>query len=135
MTQHEDVAAAPDGTAGPDAAVKARSGAIVGLVLAVLGLQGQGSWTFAIQSIFGLGFGPDQFGIVMALTALAALGLSVAGIVLGRRATSWRGGPASWDQYVGRAAVVLGVIGALIAVVAVVGSLLAPTGQGFTPLM
>ncbi len=135
MTQPDDVATAPDRTVGPDLAVRARSGAVVGLVLAVLSLQGQGSWTLAIQSIFGLRFGPDQFGVVMALTGLAALALSVAGVVLGRRATSSPAGAASWEQYVGRAAVVLGVLGAVIAVVTVVGSLLAPGGQAFGPRM
>jgi hypothetical protein len=135
MTQPDDLAAATDRTNGLDeAAVKARSGAIVGLVLAVLSLQGQGSWGLAIQSIFGLRFGPDQFGIVLALTGLATLGLSMAGFVLGRRA-SVHGGVASWEQHVGRAAVVLGALGAVISVVTVVGSLLSPGGQAYGPLM
>lgn len=137
MTQPDDLAAATDRTANglDEAAVKARSGAIVGLVLAVLSLQGQGSWGLAIQSIFGLRFGPDQFGIVLALTGLATLGLSMAGFVLGRRASSVHGSVASWEHYVGRAAVVLGALGAVISVVTVVGSLLSPGGEAYGPLM
>ncbi|HEY0772915.1 MAG TPA: hypothetical protein VGD51_02445 [Nocardioidaceae bacterium] len=137
MTQPNDLAAATGRTANglDEAAVKARSGAIVGLVLAVLSLQGQGSWGLAIQAIFGLRFGPDQFGIVLALTGLATLGLSMAGFVLGRRASSVHGSVASWEHYVGRAAVVLGALGAVISVVTVVGSLLSPGGEAYGPIM
>ncbi|HEU4512941.1 MAG TPA: hypothetical protein VFR87_07535 [Nocardioidaceae bacterium] len=135
MTQPDRVAAAPDRAAPPEAPVKARSGAIVGLVLAVLSLQGQGSWTAAIQAVLGYQLGPDQFRVAMAISGLVTLGFALAGFVLGRRALAVRGGAASWEQHVGGAAVVLGAIGALISAVTVVGSLLAPSGQAFGPLM
>jgi hypothetical protein len=132
MSQPDDVANTP----GPDEAMTAaRSGALIGIVLAVLSLQGQGSWTLAVQSIFGLRFGPDQLGLVMTLSGLVTLGLSVTGFVLGRRAMAVPTSAASWEQYVGRAAVVLGALGAVIAVVTVVGGLLAPSATGLGPLM
>lgn len=135
MSQPEDVATAPGSAAGTDEAMRARSGAIVGLVLAILSLQGQGSWTTAIQAVFGYQLGPDQFSVAMAISGLVTLGFGVAGFVLGRRASSVSAGLPSWEQYVGRAAVVLGAIGAVISMVTVVGSLLAPGGQAFGPQM
>lgn len=136
MTQPDDLTATtadPAATGKPT--VAARTNGIVGLVLAILSLQGQGSWTTAIQAVFGYQLGPDQFRVAMAISGLVTLGFAVAAFVLGRRALAGHGGAAPWEQHVGGAAVVLGAIGALISMVTVVGSLLAPGGQAFGPLM
>lgn len=101
-----------------------KASAITGFTLAVLTLWGQGAWSTAIQSFLGTNFGFNEYLNILSLVGLVTLAIAVAGMLLGRRAFTDPDASLSWEGHLGRAAVVLGGLGAVIAVVTVLGSVL-----------
>ncbi len=99
--------------------------AIAGFAFAVFSMQGQGTWSAALQSLFWGGhFAPDQVPVVLGTWAFGALVLAAVGWLLARRTLADAGAAAGWEGHLARAAVLVAAAGALLSVLGMVGSLL-----------
>ncbi|HET6626475.1 MAG TPA: hypothetical protein VFG63_08790 [Nocardioidaceae bacterium] len=128
MTQPEDVLGPDKPVAGhgewwrPAGLLTSQASATVAFTLAVLSMMGQGSWTLAVQSFFGTMFAPSDYGSVVTAGGIASLLLAAAAILLGGRVLSARPDHTSWDTQLARAAVLVGALGALLAVITILGA-------------
>lgn len=125
MTQHESHPDPLDsrGTdqVEPSGLLTGKAAALTGFTLALLSMQGQGSWTTAIQSFFGTTFGPAEYVNVLTIAGVAALAMAVASLLLARRALADDDNEATWADHLGRATMVIGGLGAALALLTIIG--------------
>jgi hypothetical protein len=101
-----------------------KASAITGFTFAVLAMTGQGTWTQAIQALWGASFPQSRVTVVLASAATATLLLAVAGFLLGRRTLAATTAGDAWEAHLARAAmVVAGLAAALSAVSMLLGLL------------
>jgi hypothetical protein len=124
MTQHDDLTQwdQHSGSGRPRPFLSPEAASICGFSLAVLSLQGQGSWMTAVGSFFGTRVGLGAYGHVLTVAGLVALALAVAAVLLAGRVVR-DGAVVGWPDHLARAAVVLGLLGGVFAVVTVAGGL------------
>ncbi len=105
--------------------------AVVALVLSVLVLMGNNLMVVGSQAIVGNVFGgSSDFGRYLVTTGGGMLVPVALSLVLARRALAL-GGATAQQATLARAAVVLALVGAVYAVLTLVGGLLHPGGPGF----
>ncbi|MGZ4427993.1 MAG: hypothetical protein ACXVXC_05280 [Nocardioidaceae bacterium] len=122
VTEHDDARARVFGVALPLLTPKAS--AITAFTLAVMSLLGQGSWTMAVQSFYGTSFAPRSYGSIVVAIALVQLAVALGALWLARSVTLRANRDTSWEDHLARAAVVVGGLGAVLALVTVVGRLI-----------
>jgi hypothetical protein len=106
----------------PAQLLTAHTSATVAFTFAVLSMLGQGAWTMAAQSFTGTTFAPSEF---LVTGGVASLALAVGALWLGRRVLVARAtAPSPWAAHLAGAAVVVGALGALLAILTIIGAAL-----------
>jgi hypothetical protein len=115
MSEHEEYVETDPGHSllGP------RSCAIAGFTLCVLTLSGHGSWTYLATVLQGASVALGQQ--YLNGVAFVSILVSILGIVLSGRAVS-RAGQDAWAAHLGRAAILLGGLAILIALLGILAS-------------
>lgn len=98
---------------------------IAAFAVAVLSLDGQGSWTMAVQALlWGPSFGNGQVSSVMTAWALATLLMTALAALLARRTINFAPARESWECHLARASLIVAAVSACLSVLGLVGSLL-----------
>lgn len=122
FTEHED----DHGPAfGLSTLLTPKASAITGFTLAVFSMMGQGSWTIAVQSFFGTNFGPQDYATTVLVVGVVSLALATGALLLARQVLLQHLGGPPWEDHLARAAVVIAGLGAVFAVVTIVGGIVA----------
>ena len=99
-----------------------RSTAIAGFTFAVLSMLGQGAWSTALTTLFwGTSYAPGTVPNVMAVWGVGCLVLAALGAWLAHN--TLRIADQSWEAHLARAAVIVAALGALLAVLTIIGGL------------
>ena len=121
VAEHDDARARALGAGLPLLTPKAS--AITAFTLAVMSMLGQGSWTTAVQSFYGTSFAPSSYGSIVVAIGLVLLAMALGALWLARSVILRANRDTSWEDHLARAAVVVGGLGAVLALVTVVGGL------------
>lgn len=128
MTEREynDEPTAPTSTTSPLAPANLmtpRATAIAGFAFAVLSMLGQGTWSTALTTLFwGTSYSPDAVPHVMAVWGVGCLVVAGLGAWLARN--TLRVADQAWEAHLARAAVIVAALGALLAVLTIIGGLI-----------
>lgn len=97
--------------------------AIAGFTFAILSMLGQSTWSTALTTLFwGTSYSPDSVPSVMTVWGIGSLVVAGLGVWLAHN--TLRVADQAWEAHLARAAVIVAALGALLAVLTIIGGLL-----------
>jgi uncharacterized membrane protein len=111
-----------DSPLSPASLLTPRATAIAGFAFAVFSMLGQGSWSTSLTALFwGSRYQLGAVDGVMVVWGVGSLSMAVLGAWLARRTLLAR--EETWEAHLARAAVLVAAVGAVLAVLTVIGGL------------